>query len=567
MYFRALASFTKSDDRWSNRTITKFLELLQTEVRILLGSENFHILPEFKSDITDEESGMSVSDIHLLLPILTPAWFNNVDCQKHFKAFFDRETSIGRNDLIVPILFTDCYGLGKKRMGEPQKTERSEVQILSNRYIVDFSEFQHGGLFESDGQVKKSALFAIIRLAESITSALEIYKDQSRSPIGAINNQTFEIPDTKIINFEPEVIYQERMLHFLREKKFLANRFGDYLLARIEHLSKKNPIILYVDSGTTLFHLFTKLGSSAKEARNDGRWTSWINNLVIVTNNLTGIRWLMREAREENDKMADLLLKCVALPGGPHPAFSATIGFSDQCRRPIDELLNSLDTHRVIDDVRAKLNRLRTNGTSQVPKVITITTGNWVRIRFASPRVPLVLTRGEYQIQFKQALIDSADEVYVLAPLGKIFAGSWKDGVYPTLDNYCNRKRSRSSTYDEVNYYNREQEDISRRIRLVTTSRKPGRILAPLSNKLANHEFMDCLQIREEEYVNRQYPFKRSPIENVSHLMFEFDQLPDNLEEEFKIEFPHRESHFREFLECFHLSSDVLSGIDHLLTG
>ncbi|MBK6903896.1 MAG: hypothetical protein IPH04_14130 [Saprospirales bacterium] len=160
---------------------------------------------------------------------------------------------------------------------------------------------------------------------------------------------------------------------------------------------------MLIDSGTTLYHLFQRLGEAFVDAKY--REEPWINNLKIVTNNLPGVDSLMEIGRTNpKDRYSPLAIDCMVLPGNPLPVYSATLGKA---------------TIKNLEGLKGQSN-------SEKDIFIGLTTGNWVRIRRTNPTCPLALARGDGHLEFKQALKSSWMKC-VVAPLPKIF-------VYTPLD-------------------------------------------------------------------------------------------------------------------------------------
>ncbi len=98
------------------------------------------------------------------------------------------------------------------------------------------------------------------------------------------------------IGLQARTIFGERMEHFRDEKEFLADQFLPKLLDRCKALvDQKQDVYILIDSGTTLYPLFKRIGDEAVSAYANKE--DWISKVMIVTNNLVGVEALMEVGR------------------------------------------------------------------------------------------------------------------------------------------------------------------------------------------------------------------------------------------------------------------------------
>lgn len=253
--------------------------------------------------------------------------------------------------------------------------------------------------------------------------------------------------------------FGDRILHHHSEKRFLADAFLPGLVDRIEaHLRKGLKVFLVIDSGTTLYWMFNKLGTLIRN-RITGSSRELFRNLTIVTNNLPGMGCLMAWAGMNPETAAGRetplteIVDCYLLPGKVLLAYSALTG-------PRTE---------------AALRELHSSVASDKAVFIGLVTGNWVlmhSLRHEEP-VPIPLARGEGHGDFKKQLIDVCDEVYVISPLGKIIP-------HTTSIEGFNNALGGNSSGPAGNPYQLVHVDEARRpaLRLVSTLRKSNQLLA-----------------------------------------------------------------------------------------
>jgi len=325
-------------------------------------------------------------------------------------------------------------------------------------------------------------------------------------------------------NSYSESLFNDRLRHHIDEKKFLVNEFVPLLMDRCEyHIKKYNKkICLLVDSGTTMFE-FLKRFSEEANLRNRAimqanEKENWMERMSVVTNNIPGIMIAMEKGRLNRvNRFSEMSFECHLLQGKPLSTYGAVIGE---------------ETEQAIEDL---IEKGKDNTT-----FIGITVGNWVRIRRNRP-CAIPMARGDGHLEFKQKLIEKSDEVFIISPLGKIITNRSKDEVNNALGLSTDSRYKQP--YGEVNTKNdsvtgRKEDDILAKIKLVTTDRLNNRIL---------HKHASILK---SLFINKSYSdnndkinITKGSIENIKELIiFQFDDLPKDIDYEKKIEFPHKET-------------------------
>ncbi|MBT7790779.1 MAG: hypothetical protein HN757_18115 [Calditrichaeota bacterium] len=310
-------------------------------------------------------------------------------------------------------------------------------------------------------------------------------------------------------------LYADRLGHFIDEKESLADHFIPLLLKRCKaHIDSNKKVILVIDSGTTLSPIFDRLGRAGVRCYENNE--EWIKNLTIVTNNLAGVEALFQSGLvNPGHRYSSLAVNCLLLPGIPLPIYSAVTG-------------------KVTDDAIIELKKKSSNKTV----FITLTTGNWIRLRRTSPVCPVPLARGIGHLSFKQALIENSNEIFVITPLSKIFANSSQKGVNSALNFSEGNRDTDKQAYDEVDI----SDKIAGTVKIVTTYRTSGRVLSEFSTRLKG-----ILQL-DDEFVNQ---FPSEPILKLPHIAFPFDKLQENSYLQIETEFPHPHTRHPEFMEKF----------------
>jgi len=308
-------------------------------------------------------------------------------------------------------------------------------------------------------------------------------------------------------------IFGDRYGHFYDEKRFLAEKFLPLLLDRCRTLIEQgNQIYMLLDSGTTLYPFFSLLAQEGVSCRNNGE--EWIEGLKIITNNLPGIESMLDHGRiNPTDRYTQLAINCQILPGAPLPIYSAVIG----------ELAEKA------------IHQLKDNASSERNIFIGLTTGNWVRIRKSEPACPVTLARGPGHLQFKQTLIDCSDEIYVIAPLGKIFVKFPLLEINQTLGFKDDHSDLSKRSYEEVLI----TDDKANAVNLVSTTRDYGRVLHRLSDRVK-----DALEFNDEI----EQPLQ---LDKPRHLLWQYDPMSENWYYEIETEFPHPYTRRQELMQKY----------------
>lgn len=251
-----------------------------------------------------------------------------------------------------------------------------------------------------------------------------------------------------------------------------------------------------------------------------------LKSISLATNNLPGIEGLMNSGRvNPNNPYSNLAIQTYLLPGTPVPVFEAVTGE---------------ETETAVIGLRQKL----CPNESQVIQ-IGVVTGNWVRLRRSKPVCPVPLARGPGHLPFKVKIIESSDEVFIVAPLGKIFARVGPKEVNPALHLDASNTDPGLQPYDEATI----DDETAKKIRLVSTSRGLNRVLTQHSQQVKT-----CLTFFDGQVVESEARYLNTaslPIADVPHFMFPFDGLPSNRELQIESEFPHTYTRREEFMGEF----------------
>lgn len=133
---KALMLYTQFDDDYNNGYLKQLRQRLDMEVRAQTGQRFgiFHPDDVGWGQQTDERIATTLNEVIFLIVILTPTFFNDATYCKYLRQFLQRERTLGRNDLILPIVYINT----------PNQDELA--QEIGKRRPIDWSNFRFESL-------------------------------------------------------------------------------------------------------------------------------------------------------------------------------------------------------------------------------------------------------------------------------------------------------------------------------------------------------------------------------------------------------------------------------------
>lgn len=279
-----------------------------------------------------------------------------------------------------------------------------------------------------------------------------------------------------------DIEYEERANHYRTEKAKLAKAVVTVLEQRLKYLAdhkKINRVRVILDAGTTISPVFEELGWLAKKSEGD-----WISKLDIYTNNVRGLQILFslndkNEDDRQADRYQDIPVKCKVLPGSILSAYQAIADEST-----VNRVLGFNSEPDCRDDNSY---------------VIGITTGNYVLFDHDKMEVLPIAKIGHHP-HIKAAMYHVSNEIFLIAPLGKVLRVENDEDIRTTLSNLNKDFGYKQNAANEAEkpYRLVEPEILSdleyacedtislwnRKTVLFTTSRKEGAMLSHHAEKL-----------------------------------------------------------------------------------
>jgi parallel beta-helix repeat protein len=135
----AFMSYVRADDEHENGRLSEFCRQLSSEVRVQTG-EDFRIFQDRNDIAWGQNWAMRVEQtldaVTLLIPIVTPNFFRSPACRAEVTRFLERERSLRRGDLILPV-----YYVSARELDEADALAADELaQIITSRQYADWRD-------------------------------------------------------------------------------------------------------------------------------------------------------------------------------------------------------------------------------------------------------------------------------------------------------------------------------------------------------------------------------------------------------------------------------------------
>ena len=136
----AFLSYTRTDDDFHGGYITSFRKMLENAVRVVTGDKTFQVFQDVEGIVIGEQWQKKLSEAinrsSVLVPMLTPLFFNSGPCRDEVTEFLAHERTLERDDLILPIYFFTSPRLEK----EDERVKDSLARELAKRQLFDWRE-------------------------------------------------------------------------------------------------------------------------------------------------------------------------------------------------------------------------------------------------------------------------------------------------------------------------------------------------------------------------------------------------------------------------------------------
>lgn len=158
----AFLSYTRRDDEHERGRITEIRKQLQSEVEVQTGrpfqifqdQENISVGQPWRTQIQ-----LSIDNTSLLIAVVTPSFLLSSACRDEVSRFIRREQELGRDDLIIPVVYIPTPAL--------TNADDEVARVLRERQFADWTELRFEEL--SSSLVRRK----ISELATGIVAALQ----------------------------------------------------------------------------------------------------------------------------------------------------------------------------------------------------------------------------------------------------------------------------------------------------------------------------------------------------------------------------------------------------------
>ena len=161
-------SYSREDDVGSKGGLSELRDAIQAKLSAQLGRSqtDFRIWQD-KAAISlgalwEKEIAQGIKRSAFFIPIVTPRALRSQHCSFEFQAFLARETELGREDLVFPILYIPVPALEDERLWRDSPV----LKIVATRQYLDWRDLRPRGLDEPEVRTK------IIHFCRNISSAL-----------------------------------------------------------------------------------------------------------------------------------------------------------------------------------------------------------------------------------------------------------------------------------------------------------------------------------------------------------------------------------------------------------
>jgi len=431
--------------------------------------------------------------------------------------------------------------------------------IISDKKAFDWKIVT--GLFATLGAILTAVLL-------NATNFMRLVVDKAKYHIAEIELESKNLDANKISEnlakqlsplldkklFHADTIFELRARHYAEEKECIARNYVKLMGERIAAISSGNisngnnieNITVILDSGTTIAQIFDELGKEAYS--NEEHWSKK-SHLQFYTNSIRGVLHLFK-FRDHNSRYSEIPFPCNIFPG--------------KILSPYEAIADSATIESIL--------KLKTSNNY----IIFITTGNYL-ICNTKEKMVAPIARAGFHPFVKAAGYYIADEVHLIAPLGKILINSPSETNEETIRNTLQRFNEelsytinpsdeskekysliepellfhkkldeilKQSEIDEVK--NLSLSDWAKKTVLFTTCRKVND-----GKRYKFHNHSAVLERKLDDNFNVRYSDLKFKDPNPYIKSFEFNGLPIDPELQVKHEVPHENLRKKEKLNLF----------------
>jgi len=171
--YAAFLSYSRTDDTHHKGLITHLATLISSEVEVQTGNK-FPIFQDREGlkwgDNWEKKIKDVIYEVTYLIAVISPTFFTSSYCKEELAHFSEREKSLGRDDLILPIHLIAVRDL--------DYSEDEAVRLIRGRQISDFRDLRHE---DPEGQkIRKAVALLASEIVDSMESGHRSHPEPSR---------------------------------------------------------------------------------------------------------------------------------------------------------------------------------------------------------------------------------------------------------------------------------------------------------------------------------------------------------------------------------------------------
>ncbi|HEY1748483.1 MAG TPA: toll/interleukin-1 receptor domain-containing protein [Xanthobacteraceae bacterium] len=140
--FVGFFSYSPKDDQLSDGALPSLRARIHNELEIQIGRDfrlwqDKQAIPQGENWERDLRRAIAESDF--FIPIVTPFALSSVNCKAEYRSFVAREATLGRHDLIFPLLYVDVPALRDEEL----RYNDERLRLIGERQWFDWRDFRH----------------------------------------------------------------------------------------------------------------------------------------------------------------------------------------------------------------------------------------------------------------------------------------------------------------------------------------------------------------------------------------------------------------------------------------
>jgi flagellar biosynthesis GTPase FlhF len=142
-------SYSRRDDENSQGSLSRLRAQILSELRLQLGSnlrlwQDTEAIPDGAE--WEGEIKKAISESLFFIPIVTPSSVASKHCHMELEAFLDREETLGRNNLVFPLLYVRVPALEKDELWRQDPA----LDVIGRRNYFDWQKFRYRSVTEGE---------------------------------------------------------------------------------------------------------------------------------------------------------------------------------------------------------------------------------------------------------------------------------------------------------------------------------------------------------------------------------------------------------------------------------